>query len=289
MRGRGIYGGSRLTLLGRPMAYDPTKPLPPRKWVLENILAANTVTLFSGDSGSGKSYITLCMALAIVRGEKWCGFDTMDWPDAGLGRVLYIDNENDEYEVQQRMRDIGMTVDDFSRIRYFNRVGVQLGDGDWLERTLDEIEDFKPSLVVIDTATSATTVAASDGDSVARLYAQVLRPLASPTCAVMIQGHEKKTPEGQKRDARNAAIGSVHWRTQADGMLSVSSPGKLLRLLGGRRRHYPLVLEMVKSRGGELFRVDMRISSEHEVGPNGKWRTVRSWIERRPDETYTGE
>lgn len=272
-------------MLGRPLKYDPSIPLPPRKWIVEDLIAANNITFFSGDSGTGKSYIMLAMAMAIIRGEQWCGFDTMTWPTAPAGKVLYIDNENDEYEIQERLRNLGVTRDEFREgVRYFNRVGVRLGRDDWLERTLDEIENFQPSCIVIDTVSSVGAVVSNDGDSVTQFYEDVLRPMVSsdPGCGLVLMGHERKTPEGQKRDPRNAALGSGHWRSQADGMMTVARKGKLAMLLSGAKREFPLTFENVKNRGGAEFAIDLKIVSDHKRDANGKWRTVSSSVERRP-------
>lgn len=263
-------------MLGRPLDFHPNQSPPPAKWIVEPILEADTVTLFTGDSGAGKSYISITMMLAIVRGEPWVGHDTMTWPEAGQGKVLYIDNENPARQVDKRLRAFGCTVDDWSRIRYFNRIGVQLGSGEWLERTLAEIDDFKPNLVVVDTATSATTAVANDGDSVSRLYAQVLRPMSGPDCAVMLQHHERKPTQGQPRDSRNAALGTVHWRTQADTMLTIERRGEPFRR--GNTQKFAVRLSMPKNRDGENMNLDLAICSEHE----GK-RVVRGWLERREE------
>ena len=151
-----------------------------------------------------------------------------------------------------------------------------MGHGTWLERTMDEIDDFKPTLVIIDTVGSCTTVVANDGDSVTRLYATVLRPMASPERAVIIQHHERKPQPGAPHDSRNAALGTVHWRTQADTMLNIQRKGEVVQR-GGTKK-FNVFLTMPKNRDGETMNMPLAICSEHE----GK-RVVRGWIEKREE------
>lgn len=274
-----------MSYLGRPLRYDPTGPIPTARWVIESLLEADTVTLFSGDSGTGKSYLALSMMLAVVRGQSWCGFDTLTWleGDKRHGKVMYIDNENSRTQVIKRLRMLGTGTDDWEHVEYYNRIGVQLGVGKWLNWTLEALDAFRPNLLVIDTVTSATAVASSDGDSVTRLFRDVLRPLTSPKRAVVILGHERKPSEGQQRDARNMAIGSIHWRTQADAMLSVQRRSSVLRGDHGRQRRFTVRMSMLKSRDGDEFSRDLRICSQHERLDSGKWRAVKAWVEPVPD------
>ena len=245
-------------------------PPPDANWIIEPIVEADSVVLFTGDSGAGKSIICASMILSIVRGEPWCGYPTTK------GRVLYIDNENSARLVDKRLRMLGFTAEDVKSLRYFSRLGVQLGSGQWLERTLDEVDDFKPSLVVLDTVSSTTTATANDNDAIARLYATVLRPLASETCAVIAQHHERKPAQGIPVDGRNAALGGVHWRTQADTMMRIERKGDVVQR--GNIRKFSVVVSMPKNRDGETMHLPLAICSEHE----GK-RTLRGWIERREE------
>lgn len=259
-------------MLGRHLDFHMNEPPPPPEWIIEPILEQGAVTLFAGDSGAGKSLIASTMAIAILKGEPWLGHEVRQ------GRVLVLDNENAARLVDKRLRMLGLTDEAAKGLRYYSRLGVQLGSGTWLEQTLAEVDEFKPSLVILDTASSTTTATANDGDSVARLYATVLRPLAGFDSAVLLQHHERKPQQGAPRDARNAVLGSVHWRTQADTMLSIERKSEVIRR--GNIRKFAVLLTMPKNRDGETMHLPLAICSEHA----GK-ATVKGWVEKREERT----
>lgn len=258
-------------MLGRSLAFD-TQPRQP-EWVVEPIIEKDTVVLFTGDSGAGKSIICVSMILAIIRGERWCGYETVQ------GRVLYIDNENHARLVDRRLRMFGFTPEDHKSLQYKSRLGVQLGAGAWLEQALAEIEAFEPSLIVLDTLGSTTTMTTSDNDSIIRTYATVLRPLASASRALLVLHHERKPTPNMPRDARNAALGGVHLRTQADTMLTVERKGEPMQ--HGRTKRFPVLLTMPKNRDGETMNLPLDICSDHVLNDRGVWDVTRGWIERR--------
>lgn len=74
----------------------------PREWVFNGLIPANTVTLLSGDGGTGKSLLALQLAISVATGGKlkWLGRQ----PE--IGKALYISAEDDHAEVHRRVNDI---------------------------------------------------------------------------------------------------------------------------------------------------------------------------------------
>jgi RecA-family ATPase len=240
--------------LGKPLYFDLSGSPPPPRWLVDSLIERGTVNLLAGDSGTAKSFLSTHLLTALLRGEEWLGFKTHG------ERVLVLDNENSPRLVEKRLRMLGFANEDRERLRYFSRTGVQLGSGEWMARTMEEVNSFDPDLIVLDTVSSTTTAVVNDNDTIAHLYATVLRPLAGLDRAVLVQHHERKPSDGFKRDARNAVLGGVHWRTQADAMLSVERKGELER--EGALVSFPILLTMPKSRDGETLHVSLRLCSE---------------------------
>lgn len=67
-------------LLGR----DDLKKLPPLEWLIKGILPAKGVALIYGPSGSGKSFVTFDLALAVANGSTWFDYTVNQAP------VVYI-------------------------------------------------------------------------------------------------------------------------------------------------------------------------------------------------------
>lgn len=251
---------------------------PEPDWIVQDLIERGAVILVAADSGAGKSFLTMHLGACLIQGDPWLGK-----PTTGK-RIMYIDNENHPRIVRKRLRMLGLEGDDEKHIRYFSRLGVQLGAGQWLERTLDEVDDFKPDVVVIDTVSSCTkALPPADGgggmgggnEAISHLYAAVLRPIAgTQERAVILHHHTKKPVDGQKVDPRYAALGGTQWRGQADSMFYLERKAEVFDDNGVTR--YPVALSLVKDRDGNSFHMPMAFSSRMEGG------RLRGWVERWP-------
>jgi len=67
------------------------------EWVVENLVAAGSVTLLSGDSGAGKSTLALQLAGCVAHGEPFLQKEVKRRP------VLYVDRENPLFVVKERL------------------------------------------------------------------------------------------------------------------------------------------------------------------------------------------
>src|SRR6185295_276359 len=61
-------------------------------------IARNTITLWTGPDGDGKTYLAQAMAIAVARGDVFLGMNCLQSP------VLYLDLENPAYVVQDRLQ-----------------------------------------------------------------------------------------------------------------------------------------------------------------------------------------
>jgi RecA-family ATPase len=80
------------------------KPVTPRAWHVAEMIPANTVTLFGGDGGTGKSLAALQLAVATVLGRAWFGV-----PIQRPGGALYVSAEDDLDEIHRRLADIAVS------------------------------------------------------------------------------------------------------------------------------------------------------------------------------------
>jgi len=76
------------------------EPPPPREWNVAGIIPSRTVTLISGDGGTGKSLLALQLAAATAAGEPWLGLETKKGP------AVYLSAEDDRDEIHRRLCDI---------------------------------------------------------------------------------------------------------------------------------------------------------------------------------------
>jgi RecA-family ATPase len=79
------------------------RPVPLRRMLLDcsTLIPARTVTLLTGDGGTGKSLVALQLAAAVAMRVHWLGL-----PVAEPGPVLYLSAEDELDEVHRRLVDI---------------------------------------------------------------------------------------------------------------------------------------------------------------------------------------
>lgn len=76
------------------------KPIPPRDWLVEDIVPAYQVTLLTGNGGDGKSLLAIQLGVAVATGTDWIGFLPKQ------GGVLLASAEDEHDEVHRRVIDI---------------------------------------------------------------------------------------------------------------------------------------------------------------------------------------
>jgi hypothetical protein len=149
------------------------EPAPPQLWHVPGLIPHRTVTLFSGDGGTGKSLLALQLAVATAAGREWLGRDVQP------GCCLYVSAEDDLDELHRRVERIthtqGIDLAQLDRLKIMPLAGEdavlasQGGRSNIIAATplfaclVELVQEHRPRLVVLDT--SADFYA---GDEIAR-------------------------------------------------------------------------------------------------------------------------
>jgi RecA-family ATPase len=73
--------------------------IPPVEYIVPALgISRNSITLWTGPDGDGKTYLAQAMAIAIARGDEFLGMKCKQSP------VLYLDLENAAHTVQSRLQ-----------------------------------------------------------------------------------------------------------------------------------------------------------------------------------------
>src|SRR5467141_2552642 len=70
------------------------------EWLIDDIIPLGGITLLSGESGGGKTWLAYAIAGAVARGESFADFKVQQKP------VLYLDGENPLCVAKQRLFDL---------------------------------------------------------------------------------------------------------------------------------------------------------------------------------------
>ncbi len=240
-----------------PEAFDFTKPISEPDWLIRNLIERATVNVCSGDTGAAKSIHWQDASARVLKGEDWLGRETT------ASRVLYVDEENPARVVHSRLAALGIDNADRDRFRYYRRKGIRVGVDRWTQWLHEECEDFRPDLVVIDTAMAALAVDTNDNDAVVDLYTSTLRPLAERfNLAVVILHHERKPGAQEKRHAGYAMMGARQWAGQADVHMTLTAAGRYTptpRDEGGYDTAKEFLFSVAKGRDGHDEREERTI------------------------------
>ncbi|MBI0476110.1 hypothetical protein D9601_12190 [Sphingomonas sp. MA1305] len=205
-------------------ASDLSGPIPPREWLVPDVVPLSTVTMLGGDGGTGKSLIALQLALSVACGQFWLNRVPKSGP------ALYLSAEDDRDELHRRIAAIaahsGSSMADLGRLRLASLAGcdalLALAERNGtlvptdLYRALDaQIAADKPALVVLDTL--ADLFPGNENDRAqARQFIGLLRGLAiRHHCAVLLLAHPSLTGIA----TGTGASGSTAWNNSVRSRL----------------------------------------------------------------------
>jgi archaellum biogenesis ATPase FlaH len=201
------------------------KPPEPIPWRVHGVVADGTLTIVSGESGAGKSWLAQALCTGVARGHTVAGLL------CEKGTALYIDAEmGPRMFVDQRLRPTGVKTAEFA---YIDAMGLDIsrpGDLAWIR---GEIERTGANLVVIDSLCRLTpSKSENDSDDMAPAVS-ALAKLARDTNAAIVLVHHKG-------DSEKFFRGSTAIKDQADALVALlrdpddEHAPRLLRCRGGR-------------------------------------------------------
>jgi RecA-family ATPase len=194
------------------------KDVPARPWHVADMIPAGTVTLLFGDGATGKSLLSLQLAISTVLSSSWLGLPTRS------GRVIYLSAEDDVDELHRRLADI-MTaydqadLDDLSELKLVPLAGedavlaAPTRKGGMIEPTPLWLAfeaatvEWQPALIICDTLADVFG-GEENVRTQARQFIGLLRGLAIRTgAAVVVLAH----PSLSGLSSGSGTSGSTGW------------------------------------------------------------------------------
>lgn len=179
-----------------------------RPWITPGLLLRAQVTLLVAPPGSGKSLLTLQVAMMCARGTEWAG-----WKPRGCFRTLIINVEEDEDELRRRLHGARVKMEyepDLRGVLIAKASSIVVATADsrtktvtatpMLEEIVQTILTHHIDIVVVDPF--AETFAGDENDNSELKWAAVLwRTVARRTnCAVVLVHHAKKYAQNMAGD-----------------------------------------------------------------------------------------
>lgn len=192
--------------------------------VIKGVLNMGLKLLLAGPSKARKSWCLLDLALSVVLGRPWLGFDTHE------GRVLYINFELKEWMLWDRITKIAES-----------RGMMQLGErGDWLSiwnlrgrihdiaaLTAPLIEAIKGggySLVVMDPAYKAMGDRDENAAGDINKFQNEMEAVCAQTGAAFVLAHHFAKGNSREKTGIDRMSGSGVWARDPDAVLTMTPP-----------------------------------------------------------------
>ncbi|WP_234821128.1 AAA family ATPase [Mycobacteroides abscessus] len=175
--GEDEYAGS--VLLGRSFVRSSEKK--PTDWLFEPLFIAKHQHYVVGEKESNKSMLMLWVAVQFALNNDWGG------------QVLYLDEENDPGDIQDRLTDFGLTDEQWERLngrlQYVHFPSLRLNTPGGAQVVLNTVDAHAADMVVIDTVSKFVEGPEESSDTYKRLYHHLLVELKKRDVASMILDH----------------------------------------------------------------------------------------------------
>ncbi|MGB3456075.1 MAG: AAA family ATPase [Litorimonas sp.] len=201
------------------------KPVPARRWLVDDWIPDQEVTLLYGDGGTGKSLLSLQLAVAVASGTSWAGLSTK------AGPAIFLSAEDSEDELHRRLKDAalqaGTDLAGLSHLAYASLAGQEAllaTDGASLKPTplyglLEaEIEAKKPSVVVLDTLANLYPGNENDRAKATQFVGFLKRLAIEHDLAVVVLAH----PSLSGLSTGSGMSGSTGWNNSVRSRLYMS-------------------------------------------------------------------
>lgn len=182
------------------------------EWIIDGLIPRGSVGIIAGESGVGKSWFVLDLALSIATGQNWLGrFETQK------SKVLIVDEENKDVLLRNRLKRfmykyaevtnenlqfmVGLGVD-ITPVKHIKKGFVESGD---YKDFKDFLQEHKPDLMIIDSLTRIHHFDENDSMAMSEVFKNVKRIVDNVGVTVLFTHHFNKGSGRTSRRIRGSS------------------------------------------------------------------------------------
>lgn len=209
----------------------------PEDFIIDKFLPVSGMTMISGDSGVGKSWLALEVIKAITKNEPFLEQFEVKYPYVP---ILLIDKENGLRRIQLRSKGMGIpNSEDIHVIKTPHQ--FVLTDEELLEDISRLIIEKDIKVIVIDSFIDILVGSENDSSETSLVF-NALRSISTEVCWLLLH-HESKPVPGFHRSTGNRARGSSNIKAQVDYLFSAQRTKelKVINIEQGKARDYEAI------------------------------------------------
>lgn len=235
-------------------------------WVVEDHIPANTVTLISSVSGSGKSILALHLGLCLLLGKDWLGLKCRQ------STFAYWDQDNpDSWLTDNRVcalrRGFGI-VDPLPTATIFRTKGRVLGQPHAIAELIMWLRSLNTTIFIVDTLASVNPYAENDPNEMARAIIDNFFPIVDAGITPILLHHIGKDIIDSRGGTRRRT--GIHAARGSTALLAAVGAAFNLDREGDQRR-----LECVKPRYGIVPPITIDYDEDGSMGSDD-WKITIS-------------
>ena len=198
-------------------------------WIVDKLIPKKGITMITGDSGVGKTWFALQLAISACIGAPF-----LDEFTASALAALYIDAEAGEILLKRRAKEIWNAItSDVPEIgEYYkdneNKISLRLSyqeidlmNTEFVDRLLRDIELTGTELVIIDPFNRVFTGKENDAGDVAKFFNNIKRIRDATGCTFIFIHHARKRSFDAPNDAGQMLRGSTAIRAALDSHIFI--------------------------------------------------------------------
>jgi len=190
------------------------KPHTPH-WLVQDFVTRGSLVIVAGEPGVGKSVLSYHLAFCVATGLPFLGMETEQT------RVLYFDEENSLPDFTEYARWVWCGLGCPSRATLKENLFIEhfALTNDWRAKMFKSAQEYKPGLIVVDTATPALRIKDENDNAEAARAINGLREaqrLAGNDTTMYVLKHAKIDDDEQYR---RTVRGAKTWMGQSDAVL----------------------------------------------------------------------
>lgn len=231
-----------------------TKEYPPQKWLIDKLLRIGGISFLVGESGTGKTLVSLSIAKAISEGSLW-----LDHFPTTQMKVLIIDKENTPVDIQKHYQSMNIqspNIYNFFTEENYDLLNKQAKLTPIAIYLQSFIKENDIGLVILDSAIDFLIGEENDSQTVAANINGWKEMCGQAT--ILSIHHFKKADMRIKVKAADMLRGSSVWLSSAQSVLAFS--------VASLNNPEFLIVEHAKTRSGRKqkpFEIEMTIRADY--------------------------